>query len=49
MFDWILGLRQDVKGGAQDEAEITISRPLFFWILDYITGMGLSAHGFTHA
>jgi hypothetical protein len=28
MFDLILGLRQAVEGGAQDEAEITGSRPL---------------------
>jgi hypothetical protein len=28
MFDLILGLRQAVEGGAQDEAEIAGSRPL---------------------
>jgi hypothetical protein len=29
MFDLFLGLRQAVKGGAQDESEITGSQPLF--------------------
>jgi hypothetical protein len=28
MFDLILGLRQAVKGGAQEEAKIVGSRPL---------------------
>jgi hypothetical protein len=34
MFDLFLGLRQAVEGGAQDEAEIVGSRPLFrdFWV-----------------
>jgi hypothetical protein len=51
MFDLFLGLRQDVEGGAQNEAEIVGSRPFLglfgFW--DYVTGMGMSTHGFTHA
>jgi hypothetical protein len=34
MFDLFLGLRQAVEGGAQDEAEIVGSQPLFrdFWV-----------------
>jgi hypothetical protein len=28
MFDLILGLRPAVEGGAQDKAEIMVSRPL---------------------
>jgi hypothetical protein len=44
----VLGLRQAVEGRAQDEAKIAGSRPLFgFW--DYVTDIGMSAHGFTHA
>jgi hypothetical protein len=50
MFDLLLGLRQAVEGGAQVEAEITGSHPFLgifgFWA--YVTGMGMSAHGFTH-
>jgi hypothetical protein len=42
------GLRQLVEGGAQDEAEITGSRPLF-WFLGLCNGNGMSVHGFTHA
>jgi hypothetical protein len=42
------GLRQSVEGGAQDEAEIMGSRPLFrsflgFW--DYVTGLGCRPMG----
>ena len=35
MFDLFLGLRQAVKGEAQDEAKIVGSQPLFrdFWVL----------------
>jgi hypothetical protein len=42
MFDLILGLRQAVEGGAQDEAEIVRSRPLFrdFWALGLCNGYG---------
>jgi hypothetical protein len=41
-----------VEGGAQFEEEIMGSRPLFrevfgFW--NYVTSMGMLAHGFTHA
>jgi hypothetical protein len=44
------GLRQPVEGGAQDEAEITRSQPLFgfFGFLGLCNGIGMSAHGFTH-
>jgi hypothetical protein len=50
MFDLLLGLRQAVEGGAQVEADIAGSQPLFrdFWVLGYVMGMGMSAHGFTH-
>jgi len=51
MFDLVLGHRQAVEGGAQDEAEIMGSRPLFrgFWVFGvYVTGMGMLAHGFAH-
>jgi hypothetical protein len=50
MFDLFLGLRQAVEGRAQDEAEIVDLDPLLgiFGIWDYVTGMGMSAHGFTH-
>ena len=42
MFDLFLGLRQAVKGGAQDEAVIAGSRPLFtdFWVLGLCNGYG---------
>jgi hypothetical protein len=42
MFDLFLGLRQVVEGGAQDEAEIEGSRPLFraFWVLGLCNGYG---------
>jgi hypothetical protein len=42
MFDLFLGLRQAVEGGAQDEAEIAGSRPLFrdFWVLGLCNGYG---------
>jgi hypothetical protein len=36
MFDLILGLRQNIECGAQDEVEITGSQPLF-GIWDYVT------------
>ena len=49
MFDLLLGLQQAVEG-VQVEAEIAGSQPLFrdFWVLGYVTGMGMLAHGFTH-
>jgi hypothetical protein len=42
MFDLFLGLRQAVKGGAQVEAEIAGSWPLFraFWVLGLCNGYG---------
>jgi hypothetical protein len=50
MFDLFWDFDRLVEGGAQVEAEIAGSRPLFrnfgFWA--YVTGMGMSAHGFTH-
>jgi hypothetical protein len=38
MFDLVLGLRQDVEGGAQDEAEIEDLRPSLgiFGFLGYV-------------
>jgi hypothetical protein len=50
MLDLFLRLRQAIEGGAQDEAEIMGSRPLLgiFGIWDYVTSMGMLAHGFTH-
>jgi hypothetical protein len=51
MFDLFLGLRQAVEGGAQDEVEIVRDLGPFlgiFGFLGYVTGMGMSAHGFTH-
>jgi len=50
MLDLFLGLQQAVEGRAQDEAEIAGSRPLLgiFGFGAYVTGMGVSAHGFTH-
>jgi hypothetical protein len=47
----VLGLRQAVESGVQDEAEIAGSRPLLgplfgFW--HYVTDMGMPVHGFTH-
>ena len=51
MFDLLLGLRQAVDDIAQVEAEIADLGPFLgifgFW--DYVMGMGMSAHGFTHA
>jgi hypothetical protein len=38
------GLQQPVKGGAQDEAEIAGSQPLF-GIWEYVTGMGCRPMG----
>jgi hypothetical protein len=46
MFDHFV-LQQLVEGRAQDEVEIEGSRPLF-GIWEYVTGMGMLAHGFTH-
>ena len=50
MINLFLGLRQDVEDGAQGEEEIAGSRPILghsrFWA--YVTGMGMSSHGFTH-
>jgi hypothetical protein len=42
MLDLFLGLRQVVEGGAQDEAEITGSQPLFrdFQVLGLCNGYG---------
>jgi hypothetical protein len=50
MFDLVFGLQQVVEGGAQIEVKIMGSRPIFrdFWVLGYVTGMGMSTHGFTH-
>jgi hypothetical protein len=45
MFDLLLGLRRDIEGSAQVEVEIKGSQPLF---RDYVMGMWMSAHGFTH-
>jgi hypothetical protein len=44
MFDLILGLRQAVEGGVQDELEIAGSRPLL-GIRDYVMGMGCQPMG----
>jgi hypothetical protein len=49
MFDLILGLRQAVEGRAQDEKEISTPFRALFGIWDYVTGMGMSTCGFTHA
>jgi len=40
MFDLILGLRQAIEGGAQDEENIAGSQPLFrdFWVLGLCNG-----------
>jgi hypothetical protein len=50
MFDLVLGHRQAVEGGAQDEERSQDLNPFLgifgFW--DYVMGMGMSAHGFTH-
>ena len=46
-LDQVLGLRQLVEGGAQDEVNITGSRPLFGF-LGICNGNGILAHGFTH-
>jgi hypothetical protein len=35
MFNLILGLRKDVEGGAQDEAEIAGSRPILGPFLEF--------------
>jgi hypothetical protein len=50
MLDLFLGLRQAVEGEAQDEVDIVDLGPFLgiFGIWDYVTGMGMSAHGFTH-
>jgi hypothetical protein len=48
----ILGLRQLVKGGAQDEVEIIESQPPFgplFLFLGICNEKAMSTHGFTHA
>jgi hypothetical protein len=42
------GLQQPVEGGAQDEAEITGSQPLFASVLgfgDYVMGLGCRPMG----
>jgi hypothetical protein len=50
MLDLFLGLQQAVEGGAKDKVEIAGYQPLLgifgFW--DYVMGMGMSSHGFTH-
>jgi hypothetical protein len=46
MFDLFWGLRQAIEGGVQVKAEIAGSQPLF---RAYVMGMGMLAHGFTHA
>ena len=48
MFDLILGLQQVVEGRVKYEVEIMGSQPLL-GIWDYVTGMRMSTHGFTHA
>jgi hypothetical protein len=51
MLDLFLGLQQAVEGRVQDEVEIAGSWPLlgpFFGIWDYVMGIGMSSHGFTH-
>jgi hypothetical protein len=51
MFDLVLGLRQTVKGRAQDEAKIAASQPLFRVFCGFgglCNGYGMSNHGFTH-
>jgi hypothetical protein len=50
MFDQFWDFDRLVEGGAQGEAEIAGSRPLFrdFWVLGLCNGYGMSAHGFTH-
>jgi hypothetical protein len=42
MFDLLLGLRHDFEDGAQVEAKIAGSRPLFrdFWVLGLCNGNG---------
>jgi hypothetical protein len=42
MFDLVLGLQQAVEGGAEDEAEIMGSWPLFrdFWVFGICNGYG---------
>jgi hypothetical protein len=51
MFDLFWDFDRLVEGGAQVETEIAGSRPFLrifgFWT--YVTGMGMSAHGFTHS
>jgi hypothetical protein len=51
MFDLLLGLRQAVEGRAKSKRRSWDLNPFLgifgFWA--YVMGMGMSAHGFTHA